>query len=56
MIVKNEWKNASCLGGQGLPTYVQESLHQADMARIPQGEAQAIARHMTHYHGPEDVQ
>ncbi len=46
-------QNVSRLSGQNLPTYIQESLHQAGMAHLPSGEAQAIAQHLAQYQGPE---
>lgn len=38
-------QNISRLSGQNLPTYIQESLHQAGLTHIPAGQAQAIAQH-----------
>ena len=38
--------NRSTLENSNLPTYIKESLHQAGMAHIPQGQAQAIAQHL----------
>lgn len=49
----NQPQNVSRLSGQNLPTYIQESLHQAGMAHLPAGEVQAIAQHLAHYQGPE---
>ena len=49
----NQPQTISRLSGQNLPTYIQESLHQAGMAHLPAGEVQAIAQHLTHYQGPE---
>ena len=50
----NPPQNISRLSGQNLPTYIQESLHQAGMTHIPAGEAQAIAQHLAQPQSPED--
>lgn len=50
----NPPQNISRLSGQNLPTYIQESLHQAGMTHIPAGQAQAIAQYLSRPQSPED--
>lgn len=49
----NQSQNHSKLCNLNLPTYIQESLHQAGLTSVSDAQATAIAKNMAHYEGPE---
>lgn len=50
----NKNQNHSKLCNLNLPTYIQESLHQAGLTAVSDAQAVAIAQNMAHYEGPEE--